>query len=312
MKKFDLYTTYVCGSNCCFCCVLDKVNWFRETRTSPHLPFADFVSILDQKAAEGYSYVTLTGGEPTLHPQFPEMVRHCKKRNMRVSLNSNASILADSSFCADVLPYIDEMVLSIHGHTHELHDRLTGAKGSYGKFISAMENIHRNKREIYLITDTVILTENIDQVGEITDFLLMFPKLKHLLFSNVNIPPDKIELLKWLVPTLPTVRKILPEIVTRTVAKQRILRFYGIPLCIMGDYKCYSSDLSFEPKVVVEQYMDDGHMRRKESPALQPRQAKRKTLKCVGCIYENLCGGVFNSYYSIYKDKHLRSIKNEF
>jgi len=274
--------------------------------------FEDFVEIVDQKAAEGYSYVTLTGGEPTLHPQFPQIVRHCKKRNMRVSLNSNAREFADNSFCADVLPYIDEMVLSIHAHKAELHDRLTGAKGSFDKFLTAMANIHRSRQKVYLITDTVILTENIDYVGEITDFLLMFPKLKHILFSNVNIPPDKVEGLRHLVPSLPQVREVLPDIVRRTSEKGRILRFYGIPLCVMGDYKSRSNDLSFEPKVVVEQYMFEGQMKRRESPALQPRQAKRKTKKCEGCMYENVCGGVFNSYYSIYKDKHLKAIKNEF
>jgi MoaA/NifB/PqqE/SkfB family radical SAM enzyme len=310
MKKFDLYITYVCGSACNFCCVRDKVDWFRQTHTSPHMALDAIKEIVDEKAAAGFSYVTLTGGEPTLHPKFPEIVRYCKKLNMRVSVNSNATILSNESFCRDVAPFIDEIVVSIHGHTRQLHDRLTGTSGSYDKFIKAMVNLHRVPGETYLITDTVILTENIAFMAQITDFLTEFPKLNHILFSNVNIPPDKVELLRHLVPTLPQVQDILPTIATRVTARKgRILRFYGIPLCIMGEYKAHSSDLSFEPKTVIEQYMKNGRMHRKESPAPRPNKAKRKTAKCLGCFYENLCGGVFNSYFTLFGDAHLQPVK---
>lgn len=312
MKKLDMYITYVCGSSCVFCCVLDKVEWFRETRTSPHMPFAEVTRILDEKAAEGYNYATLTGGEPTLHPDFPKIVRHCKKNRMRVSLNTNAVRLSDKSFCEDVIPYIDEMVISIHAHRPELHNRFTGAAYSFEKFLLAMENLHRSNRNVYLITDTVLITENLAHVGEITDFLLMFPKLKHILFSNVNIPPDKTEALRHLVPTLPQVRDVLPDIVRRLAVKpDRILRFYGIPFCMMGDYLIYSSDLYFEPKVVLDQLKRDGAMMHRESPAPRPDKAKLKTGKCDGCIYYNTCGGFFNSYYTLFKDEHIRAIRKE-
>lgn len=309
MNKFDIYITYVCDSSCMFCCVLDKIEWFKDTNESPHMAFKDVVALIDEKRCAGYNYVTLTGGEPTLHPKFSEIIRYCKKNNMRVSLNTNAVMLADKTFCRENLPYIDEMVVSIHGHTPELHNKFTGKKKSFEGFVSAMDNIHSSGCDVYLITDTVLITENIAFMDEMSDFLLGFPKLEHILFSNVNIPPDRVDGLKHLVPTLAQIGEILPGIVRRIAREaDRTLRFYGIPFCILKDYHAYSSDLFYEPKMVLDQIKQDGGMIKRESPAPRPDKAKLKTEKCKGCLYFNTCGGFFNSYYSIYKDEHISPI----
>ncbi|MFA6448059.1 MAG: radical SAM protein [bacterium] len=309
MKKFDFYISYLCASKCAFCCVLDKINWFRDNKVPPHIPFQQVKDVLDEKHADGYGHVTLTGGEPTLHPRFAEILAYAKKLRMRTSVNSNMMMFADERFCRAAMPYVDEIVASVHGHTAELHNSITGTKDGFERFVKGMENVVRMKPDLYLITDTVLVTPNIVDISGIVDFLLSIKGLRHILFSNVNLPPDKLDGREYLVPTLPQIEEILPEIVERIAFKSdKILRFYGIPFCALKDYHAYSSDLYFEPKMVWERVRREDDMVDREYAAPKPNMAKKKTKKCAGCLYEKTCGGFFNSYYTLFGDKHIKPI----
>ncbi|HOO55346.1 MAG TPA: radical SAM protein [bacterium] len=309
MKKFDFYISYLCGSDCVFCCVLDKIKWFRDFGIPPHIPFEEIAGTLKSKREENYSYVTFTGGEPTLHPDFPKIVRLARELGYRISVNSNMSRFADPGYCRETLPYINEIVASVHGHTPELHNTITGTEKAMEKFMSAMDNIHRLDSDIYLITDTVLFTMNLPHISEMCDFLAGIPKLRHVLFSNMNIPPDATEGLRDYVATLPDIEKELPVIVEKIAVRgNRILRFYGLPFCTLKDYSGYSSDLYFEPKRVLERVKQETGMKEREYSAPKPTMAKKKTEKCSECIYFKTCGGFFNSYYEIYGDEHIKPI----
>ena len=309
MKKFDFYISYLCAGKCSFCCVLDKINWFAENHQPPHIPFEDVKEILDSKRADGFGYVTFTGGEPTLHPRFIDILAHAKRLGMRTSVNSNMASFANKEFCRDALPFMDEVVASIHGHNAQLHNSITGTKKGFEKFNAAMDNICRLPGDLYLITDTVLINDNIPHISDILSFLLAIPKLRHVLFSNVNLPPDKLQGREHLVPTLMDIEKILPEIVRRVVGEaDRILRFYGLPFCTLGDYHAYSSDLYFEPKKVIERVIRKSEMVDREYAAPKPVMAKKKTDKCRPCVYFDTCGGFFNSYYMLFGDSHIKPV----
>ena len=63
-------------------------------------------SLLDYIEAEqkNLDLLNLTGGEPTLHPQLPEILERCAKRSFRrISLNSNGLILGKNRALAEML-----------------------------------------------------------------------------------------------------------------------------------------------------------------------------------------------------------------
>jgi len=308
MNKFDFYISYLCGGRCEFCCVLDKINWFRDNKTPPHVPFDQVKQILDEKRAESFDYVTFTGGEPTLHPEFRRILEYANGIGMRTSVNSNMSMFAGRDFCCESLPFIDEIVASIHGHNSRLHDTITGVKNGFSRFMRGVDNINELKPDLYLITDTVLVNRNIKHIPEIMNFLTGLPALKHILISNVNLPPDKLDGREHLVPTLMDVEAVLPAIVEKAEAAGKTLRFYGIPFCVLKDYHAYSSDLYFEPKMVIERVRKEDDMVDREYSAPKPNMAKKKTKKCARCIYRETCGGFFNSYYMLFGDAHIKPI----
>jgi len=309
MTKFDFYITYLCNSNCKFCCVRDKLVWFQRKGKRAMLTYDEVKQILVKKRQDGFDYVTFTGGEPTIHPDFIKIMAFSKKLGFRTSVNSNMSTLSDPEFCEEAIQYIDEAVASIHGHTPKVHNALTGMKDGFQKFMQAMDNLEKSEKDIYLITDTVILTDNVNHLVDIVHLVTGYKKVRHILFSNVNLPPDSVESLKHLVVPMPEIRKILPAIHSEVVVKKGlILRYYGLPFCILGDYLSQSADLFFDPKKVIERSTGDDGMVDKEIEVWKPTMAKIHDKKCRRCIYYEVCGGYFRSYHAIYGDAHIKPV----
>lgn len=123
--QVSLDLTYKCNLNCSFC--------FMSQSRAPglggrELTIAELKKLVDglsQRPREFY----LWGGEPTLRRGLSGLVRHIKKRGHRCLVTTN-SLLPDERSAARLLRAgADELAVSLHG-TPEIHDRITGLKGS--------------------------------------------------------------------------------------------------------------------------------------------------------------------------------------
>jgi radical SAM protein with 4Fe4S-binding SPASM domain len=74
------------------------------------MPASEFYRLLDEFADMGVWAVALTGGEPTLHPEFGNLVRHARARNLLVGVATNGMFLTPSLL--DSLPR-DGVIISV-------------------------------------------------------------------------------------------------------------------------------------------------------------------------------------------------------
>ncbi len=88
----------------------------------------------------------LTGGEPTLNPDFLKAVAYFRRRlpGETLTLLSNGRRFADPAFAAAFSaaarpPF--RLAVSLHGHTAALHDKVTGVKGSFAQTLAGLRNI---------------------------------------------------------------------------------------------------------------------------------------------------------------------------
>lgn len=80
-----------CQLNCAYCNA-NKVK-------GPQLPTKKELKILDNLAGAGIQMVNLTGGEPTLRDDLPEIISHSKELGMLTTLSTNGGIhLRDGSY----------------------------------------------------------------------------------------------------------------------------------------------------------------------------------------------------------------------
>lgn len=77
----NIEITSFCNFRCPHC--------YMEGRTCRHMPFDTFSRVLDELKKLGCLYLTLTGGEAILHPQFSEIYLKAHKEGFIISVFSN-------------------------------------------------------------------------------------------------------------------------------------------------------------------------------------------------------------------------------
>lgn len=120
-----LELTYDCNLDCFFC-------YNEKQADGKVLELADYIRLLDDLEAMQTLNVTLTGGEPLLHPDFFAIGRAARDRGFVVRVKSGGHGLGGRvalRLKQEVNPFAVE--ISLHGSTAATHDRQTRVDGSF-------------------------------------------------------------------------------------------------------------------------------------------------------------------------------------
>jgi MoaA/NifB/PqqE/SkfB family radical SAM enzyme len=79
-----LAITYHCNKHCSFCYSEGLQKQFKE-----HMSLKDFDFLCHWAKEQGYKSLRLLGGEPTIHPEFKEILDLSRKQGFRVSFSTN-------------------------------------------------------------------------------------------------------------------------------------------------------------------------------------------------------------------------------
>lgn len=144
----------------------------------PHGPlafmdFALFKQIIDQ--AQGVAELHLQGlGEPLMHPRFFEMVAYAANRGMRVSANSNLTILNARRAAECVASGLDTIHVSIDGATAETYEtirvraRLPHVLKNLRLLMDAREQANSELPHLRLVV--VVMQRNLHELAELVRF----------------------------------------------------------------------------------------------------------------------------------------------
>jgi len=105
--EIKLQLTEKCNFNCDFC--FNK----QGSAKCAEMPFSAAKKIISKIADEGIKAVRFTGGEPLLHPKILQLLSFAKKQNLKVLLNTNASLIS-SQKAKKISPCIDNVLVSMH------------------------------------------------------------------------------------------------------------------------------------------------------------------------------------------------------
>jgi radical SAM protein with 4Fe4S-binding SPASM domain len=105
----NLTVSAVCNQHCPYCFTSDHLNDGRASRS--FLEIGDFDTRLDFLDRSGIDQVRLLGGEPTLHPQFPELVGRARARGKKIVVFTNGLMSEESLACLEELPATECTVL---------------------------------------------------------------------------------------------------------------------------------------------------------------------------------------------------------
>lgn len=139
-KRYWLRIANECNNRCMFC--LDA----ESRRVPPAFDALDRIQAAVSRArAAGYDRLILSGGEATIHPDFIDIIRRARQEGFeQVQVITNGRMFSYPSFAARaVAAGLTEATFSVHGHTSDLHDRLTGMPGAFAQARKGIANLLR-------------------------------------------------------------------------------------------------------------------------------------------------------------------------
>lgn len=120
----------------------------------------------------GAERLVLSGGEPTIHPAFVDLVAAGRAAGYRwVQVITNGRMFAYDRFAERVVAAgLDEATVSMHGHTPELHDALAGAPGAFAQGLRGIANLQALGRVVSV--DVVVCRPNVRHLADLLRFFL--------------------------------------------------------------------------------------------------------------------------------------------
>jgi mycofactocin biosynthetic radical S-adenosylmethionine protein MftC len=126
--------TYACNLSCVHCLSSSGRRDPRELST------AECFAVVDELAAMQVFYVNIGGGEPTVRPDFWEIVEYATSRRVGVKFSTNGvRITRGVAERLAVSDYVDVQI-SLDGATAEVNDAVRGG-GSFATAVTAMERL---------------------------------------------------------------------------------------------------------------------------------------------------------------------------
>jgi MoaA/NifB/PqqE/SkfB family radical SAM enzyme len=171
--------TYACQLRCTHC--------YSESgrRPSRRLPRKELLRIADALIAMRIRSVDLSGGEPLLIEELPEIAARFAAAGVQVSLYTNGLLVNDEK-AHELGRLVTRVHVSVDGASAEVHDRIRGRRGSFEGALLALASLDRaasaRKAEgggrLSFGMEMVIIQSNFFQLEAMcTDIAPRFPNL---------------------------------------------------------------------------------------------------------------------------------------
>lgn len=158
--------TRLCNQRCIFC--LDSWN-----HNGTYIDSDQLCEYIDLGAKLGRERLILSGGEPTIHPDYVKFIKRGRAAGYDwIQTVSNGMMFAYPEFARKAIQAgLNEITISIHGHTSKLQDKLVGVPGAFQKAIEGIRNIQALSGGRTVINiDVVINRQNVAHLRDIIDY----------------------------------------------------------------------------------------------------------------------------------------------
>lgn len=210
-----------CNQRCLFCRIQHDQSLLPEAERGRFLPLATFRPLIASLGAMGAQLATFTGaGEPSLHPDLPEMVALAREAGLLVSMNTNG-LMPRKRALALAEAGLDRVNVSLNAATPAMHALVSG-HADERPFARILENLEAWRESgISLRLSFVINAVNRHEIAE-------FAALAARLGTDMTryIPAVGLEAVETMRPMLLGARAI-PEAARQLRQAQALLQRAG-------------------------------------------------------------------------------------
>lgn len=132
-SRVYLDVTNRCQLSCRHCCTCSGVPDADELTT------AELLSVVDQARRMGVPNLVLSGGEPLLRPELPEVLAHAVRSGLRVTVLTNG-LPIDERWAHRLVGWGVRVKISLDGATAATHDFLRGP-GTFARVLASLRKL---------------------------------------------------------------------------------------------------------------------------------------------------------------------------
>jgi MoaA/NifB/PqqE/SkfB family radical SAM enzyme len=316
-KRSRLFTGYGCNIRCKFCFYKDEKH-------------TDIKPLIYQQLEQGRRYGILdwdiSGGEPSILPYWFDLLKDMKDfRN--IACITNGYKFADPEFIEKSRIFgLNELLFSVHGSTAEIHDGMTGVKGSFDRMHRAMVNARYLGYKIRI--NVVVTKDNYKDLSNIAEMVIpLYPIAFNFLPYRIENSADKKENTVEYSKIVPYIQDAIDLLNNIKIAIR-----YMPPCVLQSEYQKYCA--GYLQRVFDEYEWDEYTIRKfenarfnKDIPELDCdtnkwwllinaldesiRHVAGHKISCLKCRYVRVCDGIWKSYAKIWGDDEFKPIKGE-
>ena len=124
--------------------------------------------IRDRFKKDKINKLVLTGGEPTLHPNFIEIAEYAMKNISKVTICTNG-VIKNKKLRKKVIDLnFATYTISIDSHINKVHNKFRGNKDAFQNVIGFVDELKKKKKNLSI--HITLHDSNIDHIGETIDF----------------------------------------------------------------------------------------------------------------------------------------------
>ncbi|MHA1847950.1 MAG: radical SAM protein [Promethearchaeota archaeon] len=334
-KRTRIFTGTACNVKCRFCYyyLSEKHNFWSKK---------DIFKELDIAKSAGMKAVDFSGGEPTIHPDFIEIIKHAKDLGFgTICTLTNGSKMYKKDFTESIVKAgINDVLFSVHGYNPKEHDYITQVEGSFDKLIESIKNLKEFDIPFRInCTVSNINYKTLEKHAELYNELEPL-QVNFILFNDFETAAglsDKVSI-RYSEAT-PYIKKAIDMMKD----KVKYINVRYIPFCFMKGYEKHVTDypqkiydpfewsqrllirfpatgiksfwrysaflaysiLKTRPKL---KFSSDFF----EDACVNVRMSKYvKSEACKKCKYDKICQGLEKSYIDLFGSSELESIEGE-
>ncbi|OPY37886.1 MAG: pyrroloquinoline quinone biosynthesis protein PqqE [Methanoregula sp. PtaU1.Bin051] len=325
-RKAVIRITDVCNAHCVHCFISAE----NHGESMSFENFRDFV--LPRIKQCRVSNVTLTGGEPFLHPDILDIVQLLTRENIRTGICTNANIITDDQIQTLSTNKNVHINASLHGFSPDSHDRFMAKKGAFKKCISTIRQLSK-----YNLIQGILVTPNnfadVREYEKLCEFAIQV-NAKYVLMnplSSMGRGVDNVSRFAVSRETLELIRKITQKYSDRI--QLAYIRFPNdslplgdceagnifyvfvngdVTICAYLDFAAHTPVSQYNPKefMVGNIFQDADIPRRLDSFKFQERYKFGINGLCKNCNKNSICGKGCPSAV-IYAGKKIGDIDSE-
>jgi AdoMet-dependent heme synthase len=168
-------------------CNLSCLHCYRDAgrKDDGELTDEEGLRLIDEIARCGFRLLILSGGEPLMRRDLPELIRHASGLGVRTVTGTNGTLITEERAQALRDAGLSRCGISIDSSDREQHDAFRQKQGAFDQALAGIEACR--KAGLPFQVHTTVREKNCAEIEKITDFALSLGAVAHHIFFLVPV-----------------------------------------------------------------------------------------------------------------------------